>query len=457
MDFRTRRRPLRRPFWLVALLGLAPLPGVAQEVPFERFQLENGLTVIFHEDHTLPLVAVNLWYYVGAKDEPPGRSGFAHLFEHLMFMGTKKYPEGEFDRITEEVGGSNNATTSADRTNYFESGPRELLEPFLELEADRMASLADAMTLEKLNNQRGIVRNERRQRFDNQPYGAVGLEIPKRMYPPGHPYHEPVIGSHEEIEAATVDDVRGFFDTFYFPRNASLVVAGDFDPKEARALVDKHFAALPARPALERNHPPVPSIPKEGRGPVRVTLEDQIQLPLSIMVWHSPPLYKSGDAEMDIVAGALSDGKASRLYRSLVYEKKLAQDVRAYQMSLYLGSQFRIYAYARPGVSLDELEKAVDEEVRKLRDKGPTQREIDRARNKFERYYWGAVQGLNERADILNQYQFHYGDPGAISKDLARYSTLTGSGVRDWAQKILRDEDRLLLRVVPKAPPATQE
>ena len=165
MEVRTRRRPLRSHSWLVALLGFAPLPGVAQEVPFERFQLENGLTVIFHEDHTLPLVAVNLWYYVGAKDEPPGRSGFAHLFEHLMFMGTEKHPEGEFDRITEEVGGSNNATTSADRTNYFESGPRELLESFLELEADRMASLADAMTLEKLNNQRGIVRNERRRCF----------------------------------------------------------------------------------------------------------------------------------------------------------------------------------------------------------------------------------------------------------------------------------------------------
>ena len=452
MESRSRSRP----FWVVAMLGLAPLTGFAQEVPSTRFQLDNGLTVILHEDHTLPLVAVNLWYYVGAKDEPPGRSGFAHLFEHLMFMGTEKNPEGEFDRITEAVGGSNNATTSADRTNYFESGPRELLEPFLELEADRMAALANAMTLEKLDNQRAIVRNERRQRYENQPYGGVGLEIPKRIYPSGHPYHEPVIGSHEEIEAATVDDVKGFFGTFYFPRNASLVLAGDFDPKEARRLVFKHFAGLGDRQPLERATPNPPRID----GPLRVELEDQVQLPLCVMVWHSPALYKPGDAEMDIVAGALSDGKASRLYRSLVYEKKLAQNVSAYQMSLYLGSQFRIYAYARPGVSLDELEKAIDEEVRKLREEGPTQREIDRARNKFERYYWDAVQSLAERSDLLNRYQFHFGDPGAISKDLARYAKLSRDGVRDWASKVLKDDERLLLRVVPKPPaepPASNE
>jgi predicted Zn-dependent peptidase len=423
----------------------------AQDVPYERSTLPNGLTLILHEDHDLPIVSLNLWYYVGAKDEPEGRSGFAHLFEHLMFMGTEKFPYRRFDELIETAGGSNNATTSADRTNYFESGPGELLPTFLELEADRMANLDQSMTLEKLNTQREIVRNERRQRYDNRPYGQVGLEIPKRIYPPDHPYHEPVIGSHEEIEAATVDDVVRFFQRFYFPANASLVLAGDFDSDEARSLVEEHFGHLPLRPPVARK--PVP--PVEIKGPLRVTLTDRVELPLCVMVWHSPAWFKPGDADLDIIAGALSDGKSSRLYRSLVYEKKLAQSVNAFQMSMYLNSQFRIYAYARPGVSLDTLEAAIDAEVKKLQKEGPTEREIGRARNKFEHLFWQTVQSLGERADLLNRYQFHIGDPNGVAADLARYETVSPSSARKWATRVLRDDARLILRVEPEKSPET--
>jgi len=429
-------------------------PGVhAQEVPFTKFQLPNGLTVILHEDHSTPLVTLNLWYHVGSKDEPPGRSGFAHLFEHLMFKGTDKFPSGTFDKLIEEAGGSNNATTSTDRTNYFESGPRELLETFIELEADRMEAVGRCMTMEKLDGEspekpgeRQVVRNERRQRYENRPYGMADLAIPKQIYPEGHPYREPVIGSHEELEAATVDDVKDFFEKFYFARNATLVLAGDFDSAEARRLVEANFGPLATRPPLERVKPAPPRIEQ----PVRLDLTDRVGLPLVTIVWHSPAILTPGDADMDILASALSDGKSSRLYRSLVYEKKLAQDIRVYQMSMHLSSQFRIYAFARPGVDLDELEAAIDAEIEKLQADGPTEREIARARNKFERLFWNSVQSLSDRADLLNRYQFHLNDPNGIARDLGRYEAITPASAKKWAEKVLTKSSRLILRVLPE-------
>ena len=432
---------------LLALLCLPALGVNAQEIEHTTFELPNGLRVILHEDHSLPLVAVNIWYYVGGKDEPEGRSGFAHLFEHLMFMGTKKFPYPTFDTKIEESGGSNNATTSSDRTNYFESGPRELLETFLELEADRMSTLDEDMNLEKLNTQREVVRNERRQRYENRPYGQVQLEIPKQIYPEDHPYNEPVIGSHEEIEAASVDDVIGFFRRFYFAGNASLCIAGDFDSKEATQLVKKHFGPLEKRPALERSTPKPPKIERT----VRVTLEDKVQLPLLVMVWHSPAHYKDGDAEMDVLASALSEGKASRLYRSLVYEQKIAQSINVFQFSKLLGSEFWVYAMARPGIELDALEAAIDAEIEKLKKDGPTDREVERARNKIAMSFWQEIEGISNRADLLNRYQFSLGSPDGLKRDLARYDKVTRGSAREWADKILRPDQRLILRVVPKA------
>jgi zinc protease len=430
---------------LAALLSVSTAAAV--EIPFTRHRLPNGLTVILHEDHRLPLVAVNLWYHVGSADEPRGRSGFAHLFEHLMFMGTDGVPYPGFDTIMESQGGSNNASTSNDRTNYFESGPRHLLGTFLWLEADRMASLGSSMTPEKLDTQRDVVRNERRQSYENRPYGEAYLEIPARMYPAGHPYRSPVIGSHEDLERATLDDVREFFDGFYFPGNASLVIAGDFDPAEARALVEKHFGALPGRPPVER--PPRPAAVRL-ESEVRATLEDQVEIPLCIFAWHSPAVFADGDAELDVLAAILGGGKASRLYRALVYEKKLAQEVSAHQASRRLGSELRITAHALPGASRDAVEAAIDEEIARIRDEGPTEREVERARNQIETSFWEEIQSISGRADLLNRYQFHLDDPGAIERDRARYRAVTPEAVMRWARAVLHPRARLVLWVVPK-------
>ena len=435
------------------VLALPGRQGSCQELAFERYTLPNGLSVTLHEDHRLPRVAVNLWYYVGSKDEPAGRSGFAHLFEHLMFMGTEKVPVGQFDSIMEGAGGSNNATTSTDRTNYFESGPRELLELFLFLEADRMTGLSSAMTLDKLNIQRGVVRNERRQSYENRPYGKVWLEIPPLMFPPEHPYHHSVIGSHEDLESASVKDVVEFFKDFYFPANASLVITGDFDPLEARALVAKYFGAIPRRPAIKRKAPARPSL----KGVIRKTLSDAVELPLACFVWHSPSFYKEGDADMDILADSLAGGKSSRLYRRLVYDKKLAQDVSAFQSSSLLGSEFYIQVYALPGASTREnlerlgaIEQEVDAVIAELQEQGASAREIGRARNSMESSFWADLESLEEKADLLNRYLFHFGNPGALEQDLGRYSKITPASSSAWARKVLRLDQRLIIHVLPE-------
>ncbi len=261
-----------------------------RKIAFEKFVLPNGLTVIFHEDRSSPLVAVNLWYHVGSKDEEPGRTGFAHLFEHLMFMGSKNAPYPSFDSIMESWGGHNNGTTSNDRTNYYEIGPTNLLETCLWLEADRLATLADVITEEELERQRKVVQNERRQSYENRPYGQSELAIPEAMYTPDHPYHWPTIGSHADLEAAGVADVRAFFERYYLPSNASLVVAGDFDFAAGRALVEKYFGWIPKRPAPSRRTPP-PAVLDGNR---EITLTDRVQLPRLRLCWHSPPLFARG-------------------------------------------------------------------------------------------------------------------------------------------------------------------
>ncbi len=434
------------------ILGGTAMPvasASAQELAFARYRLQNGLTVILHEDHTIPKVAVNIWYYVGAKDEPAGRSGFAHLFEHLMFMGTDRVPYPRFDTSMERFGGSNNATTSADRTNYFESGPPELLETFLFLEADRMAYLGAGMTAEKLETQREVVRNERRQQYENRPYGGVELELPEYLYPSWHPYREPVIGSHADLEAATVDDVREFFREFYFPANASLVIAGDFDPAEARRLVEKHFGPLERRPPIVRPTVPPPALDRV----VRRKLSDDVELPLVVYVWPSPRFYAEGDAHLDVIAACLGEGKSSRLYRRLVHETELAQSVVAYQLSRQLVSEFRVEVLARPGVSLHALESELNLVLEDFRRTGPTDAEIARARNRLDIAFWQSAQSLTERADLLNRYQFYLGNPGAVRIDRARYERVTAKDTRRWAVRVLRPNARVHLRVVPRQSP----
>ena len=380
-------------------------------IPFDTFVLENGLPVIFHVDRSSPLVAVDVWYHVGSKDESPGRTGFAHLFEHLMFMGSRNAPYPAFDSIMESWGGHNNGTTSNDRTNYYEIGPRNLLETFLWLEADRLATLSDVITDEELERQLKVVQNERRQSYENRPYGRAELAVPEAMYPPNHPYHWPTIGSHADLEAATVADVRAFFERFYRPSNASLVVAGDFDPAEARRLVDRYFGWQPKLPPPTRA--PQPATPHLERD-VEIALTDRVQLPRLRLTWHSPALFASGDADLDMAAHVLGGGKSSRLYKSLVFDKRIAQDVFAYQGSQMLGSLFQVGATAKPGHDLDELAAAIAVEIDRLAAEGPTEAELARARNTHLADFYKSLDHLQTRADLLNHYQHVLGDPGGV-------------------------------------------
>src|ERR1700733_12003996 len=297
-------------------------------IPFTMSKLKSGMTVIFHEDHELPVVTVNLAYKVGSRFEGAGRTGFAHLFEHLMFMGTRRAPTKAFDEWMEGAGGWNNADTSEDHTEFFDVGPPTSLPLLLWLEADRLRDLGPLMTQEKLDAQREVVKNERRQTSENVPYGKVELVLPELLFPEGHPYHHPVIGSHEDLEAATVPDVKAFFAQWYDPSNASLVVAGDFDPKEASATIEKYFGAIPSHGAPA--DPWDATHASEGttlRTVVRQTLTDKVELPKVVMAWQSPKHSAPGDAELDLVASVLAAGKASRLYKSLVYEKKIPPSV----------------------------------------------------------------------------------------------------------------------------------
>jgi zinc protease len=413
-------------------------------IPFDKVVLDNGLRVIFHQDRTSPLVAVDLWYHVGSKDEQPGRTGFAHLFEHLMFMGSAHAPYPAFDAIMENWGGHNNGTTSNDRTNYYEIGPANLLETFLWLEADRLATLPSVITEEELERQRKVVLNERRQSYENRPYGRAELIVPETMYEPSHPYHWPVIGSHADVEAATVADVREFFDRFYRPSNASLVVAGDFDPATARRLVEKYFGWLPARPAPT----PVTATVRPLASDQRRSVADRVQLPRLRIEWHSPALFSAGDAELDLAAQILGGGKSSRLYKSLVFEQRIAQDAWAYQSSLVLGSLFGVGVTAKPGQTLEALEQAATTVIDRLAADGPTDAELERARNSHSADFYKSLDNLQTRADLLNHYERLLGDPGGMGEDLARYRRATTRSVRDaFAQMV--SSKHLVLTIVP--------
>ena len=438
------RRFLTAFAWAAWLLTARPLP--AQDVKYEKYQLPNGLTVILHEDHRLPVATINLWYYVGSKDEVVGRSGFAHLFEHLMFMGTERVPGGEFDKLMEAGGGWNNASTSEDRTNYFSYGPANLLQTLLWLDADRLQDLGRKMNQEKLDKQREVVRNERRQSYENRPYGPAELRIPELMFPPGHPYHIPVIGTHQDLVAATVDDVQDFFANYYVPCNAALVVAGDFQPAEIKPVVAELFGTLPrGSDPIRRDVPPA-----KLERVVRNTLSDAVQFAKLYLVYHSPAAFQPGDAELDLVAATLGDGITSRLYQALVYEQPLASEVTAYQQSMLLGSLFTIEATAKPGVELEQLEQAIDQVLAAYRQSGPTPQDLERRKAGIEYAAVNQLQSLTAKADALNRYQFFFGEPNAFRRDLDRYRQATVDDVRDWARKVLTPETRLVLRVLPE-------
>ena len=445
-------RPLSSLLVAAAIAASSPARAEGIAVPFTKATLANGMTVILSEDHTLPVVAVNVGYWVGSRFEQTHRTGFAHLFEHLMFMGTRRAPRGTFDAKMEAVGGSNNAWTSEDRTDYSDDAPAGALPLLLWLEADRMRDLGPLMTREKLDLQRDVVRNERREETENQPYGVIELRLPELLFPEGHPYHHPVIGSHEDLEAARVEDVKAFFARYYDPANATLSIAGDFDPKATIDRLQAWFGAIPSNG--KPSDAAASSFEWKGttlKSVVRETLEDNVELARTTMAWQAPKHFAPGDAELDLLADVLTKGKESRLYEALVYDRKLAQDVRATGYSGVLASRFVLEATARPGVTLDKLEAALDQELAKIRAAGPTDGELARAKNGIEAAFVERLQSPAARATLLNDYQAETGDPGFAQRDLDRYRNATVAGVRDVAQKVLDPNARVILRVVPRA------
>ncbi len=456
---------------LVILLAVslsAPLPALAQRrkraatakgagvptekavlppIKFTQFTLDNGLRVIFHEDHSTPIVAVNVWYHVGSKNEVPGRTGFAHLFEHMMFQGSLHHDNDYFVPL-QEAGGTLNGSTNVDRTNYWEVVPSNFLELALWLEADRMGYLLEALTEAKLNNQRDVVKNEKRQNYDNRPYGLVPAKIAETMYPKEHPYNWLTIGSLDDLTAASREDVSDFFRRFYTPNNASLVVAGDLNPAEARALVEKYFGPLKRGPEVRKVNPPRPSLAEEKR----VTMEDRVSLPRVYITWHTEPAYTSNDAPLDQLGYVLAGGKGSRLYKSLVYEKQIAQDVTAFHNSRELAGQFQITATAKPGVKAEDLEKAIDEEIAKIKAEPPTAEELERAYNARESsiiYGLQTVGGFGGKSDQLNQYAVFLNQPDYFRLDLLRYQSVKPEDVTRVANSYLTDK-RMVLTVVPR-------
>jgi zinc protease len=434
---------------LLTLLAAAPAGAAGRlSVPYEMFRLPNGLTVIVHEDRSAPIVSVNTWYHVGSGRETPGRTGFAHLFEHLMFEGSKNVPEGAFDRWLEAVGGDNNGSTSNDRTNYWESAPANALEVPLFLESDRMGTLADAMSPEKVDGQRDVVKNERRQGVENQPYGRVEDVLPPALFPKDHPYSWPVIGSMADLSAASHQDVADFFRKWYGPANASVVVAGDVDAKEVRRLAEKWFADVPPSEPVE----PYAPRPVALREEKRLVLEDEVQLPRLHVAWVTPPSFAPGDAALDAVAAVLASGKNSRLYRRLVYDLQVAQDVAAYQGSAALASTFKVVVTARAGRALPEILRLVDEEIARLAQEPPAERELVRFLNQTEAGFYDRLErvgGFGGKADQLNAYYFATGNPDFFEEDLARYRALSPSDVQAAASRWL-GPGRVIVSVVPR-------
>jgi zinc protease len=435
---------------LIVVLLLCSAMADAQErrlaVPYTRFILPNGLTAILHEDHTTPTVSVNVWYHVGSGREKPGRTGFAHLFEHIMFEGSAHVPEGKFDEWLEAAGGKNNGSTTSDRTNYYETTPVNALELPLFLESDRMGYLLPAMSRATVDGQRDVVKNERRQSYENRPYGMASIILDEHLYPAGHPYHWPTIGYMKDLSAASYQDVVDFFKTYYVPNNASLCIAGDIDPRATRALVEHWFSDVPAGKPV-----PVFSAPAAAlTGEQRLVYEDRVQLPRLYMAWLSSPAYRAGDAEMSVLAGILTRGKNSRLYKKLVYDLQIAQDVEAYQDGQQLAGTFLLMATARSGHTLAELERVIEEEIQKLAAEPPSKRELERVVNQSESMILDGLESVEQKSDALNEYFFRTGNPDYFNEDLARFKALDPTDISSAAATVLRKDARVVLSVVPK-------
>ena len=416
-------------------------------LPFVKRTLDNGLDVIVHEDHHVPIVAVNIWYHVGSKNERPGRTGFAHLFEHLMFEGSQHHNSGYFPPL-QQAGALLNGSTNADRTNYWEVVPKTALDLALWMESDRMGYLLPALTQQRFDTQRDVVLNERRQNYENRPYGFAMMALTEALFHDEHPYHWMTIGSADDIRAMKLDEVRDFFRTYYHPANASLTLAGDIEAARAFDLAEHYFGELEAgaRPQPLR-------VAGDLERESRLVLEDRVELPRVYMAWHSPAMFDDGDAEMDLLADLLANGKTSRLYRTLVYEQQVALDVSAYQSSRELAGFFLVVSTAAPGRSLADITTVIDIELQRVADEGPSDAEMERARVQTEAHFMYRIQtvgGFGGKSDQLNAYNVFCDDPGFFATDLARYREATAEGVGSAARRHLHFDRRVILSVVPR-------
>jgi zinc protease len=414
--------------------------------PYDEHVLDNGLRVVHHRDDSTPVVGVHLMYHVGSKDERPGRTGFAHLFEHLLFQGSEHVAKGEHFRWVQSAGGTANGTTSFDRTNYYETVPSNRLGLALWLESDRMGWFAPGITQRKLDNQREVVKNERKQVMDNRPYGEAVEAILENAFPEGHPYRHHPLGAVEDLEAATLDDVHDFFRTFYRPNNATLVVAGDVERDVAFEEVDRWFGGIPAGEDPPRREVPPPS----DRGEQRVTLGDRVQVPRVYMVFHAPSFRDPGFVTADVLAEVLGGGKSSRLHRELVYRRRVAGEVSVASWPLEASGLFRVVATGRPGVDVDTLEGAVRETLGELLDDGPDAAEVEGARNRVKRTELSSLNNVGDRADAFAHAAVLRDDPGFVNRIFDEYAAVGTDEVAALARKVLRPERSAVVRVVPE-------
>lgn len=419
----------------------------APKLALETYQLANGLQVILHQDHRVPEVVVDLWYKVGSKDEVEGKTGFAHLFEHLMFQGSKHVPEDKYFELLQKAGASNvNGSTAYDRTNYYEVVPANQLALALWLESDRMGFLLERPSFQAtLDNQRDVVKNERRQRIENRPMGLVDEVQLETLFPSSHPYHHEVIGSMADLSRASVDDVKAFFHRYYAPNNATLVIAGDFQTPQAKALVEKYFGPIPAAGPIARSAPPLPRASK----PLKVEMEAKVQQPQLILDWVTPANFEPGDRELDVLGAVLSAGKSSRLYQRLVYELRVAENVSATQQSLKYASIFEISATPMPGHTVEELQRLIDEELAKIQKEPPTAQEVTRAKNQIEFDLMRSMESLLARAERFQSYNDVLGTPDSFAKDMAAYRAISPADITQAARTWLPPEGRLTITVEP--------
>jgi len=416
-------------------------------LPFSKHTLANGLDVLLHEDHACPIVAVNIWYHVGSKNERPGHTGFAHLFEHLMFEGSQHHDHGFFQPL-QGAGATLNGSTNADRTNYWEVVPTGALELALWMESDRMGFLLPALTEAKFSNQRDVVLNERRQNYENRPYGLAPMALLAALFPPDHPYHWTTIGEIADLQAVQLDEVHAFFRRYYHPGNASIALAGDIDPERALALVDEHFGDIERGAAID----PV-RVDASLPGEVRIRFEDRVELPRLYITWLTPAMFADGDADLDLATDLLANGKTSRLYRRLVFDERLATDVSASQNSREMAGYAQVTATAAPGHTLGELERAILEEIARLAADGPTTQEIERGRVQAESQFVFRLQtigGFGGKSDQLNAYNVFKGDPAYFDRDLQRYQVVTADSLRQAVARYLDPARRVTLSIVPR-------